>query len=113
MGKTSESLRQTLEGYSVGHSQLAQAIGLPESMLSQWLQGYLDLPADTIPTIVETLRSLNGHAADDFLQLYFGQSPQTGNHVLPLIAKQQLPESEQVNVASLAGLFGNFTNSYK
>lgn len=62
MGKTSESLRQVLEGYSIRHSQLAQAIGFPESMLSQWLQGHLDLPADTIPTIVETLRSLNGHA---------------------------------------------------
>jgi hypothetical protein len=82
-------------------------------MLSQWLQGHLDLPADTRPTIVETLRSLKGHAADDFLRLYFGQSPHTGNQVLPLMFKQQLPESEQVNVAALAGPFGNFTNSYK
>jgi len=112
MGKTSDVLNQVLAVYSISQNQVVEGIRFPEPMLSWWLQGQVDLPADTIPTIVEKLRYLNGHAADEFFRLYLDQPPQSVSDELPLISKQ-LPASDQVNVAALAGLFGNFTNSYK
>jgi transcriptional regulator with XRE-family HTH domain len=113
MGKAGEALRQTLEKYGISQNQLATVLEVTRPTVFRWFHSQVDPTAETVVTIVEALRGLEPSAADEFIQLYLGDPVNEqgfGSHLTPV---RRLPESDQVNVAALSGLFSDKTTSYK
>lgn len=108
MGKAGDSLKQALGDYGISQSKLAEALGVERPIVFRWFHGQTDPTAETVVMIVDALRDLNAQAADAFISLYLGSPSQ-----MSVTPAQTLPESEQVNISALAGLFANTTNSYK
>jgi len=113
MGKAGQALKQVLESRGISQSSLATALEVDRPIVHRWFHGQVDPTAETVATIVETLRSLNPDAAEEFISLYLGTSAQASSAEVSVISSQRLPASEQVNIAALARLFGDKTNSYK
>lgn len=72
MGKAGQALRQVLEDYEIGQSQLAETLGLGRSNVNRWVTEVRDPTGDTIVEIVRALKRLNTEAAQQFVKLYLG-----------------------------------------
>lgn len=113
MAKAGDALRQTLEGHGISQNQLATALEVPRPTVFRWFHGQVDPTAETVVTIVDTLRGLDPGAADEFVRLYLGSPFHTQANEISIMSGQSLPTSEQVNVAALTRIFADTTNSYK
>jgi transcriptional regulator with XRE-family HTH domain len=113
MGKAGKALRQVLETHSISQSKLATALGFDRPIVHRWFHEQTDPTAETVVNIVGVLRGINPIAAENFIDLFLG-SPDHAGAVSPRLATvQDLPASNQVNIAALARLFDDTTNSYK
>lgn len=113
MGKAGKALRQVLEAHSISQSKLAMALGLDLPIIHRWFHELTDPTAETVVSIVGVLRGINSIAAENFIDLFLGSPDHTGLASPRLATFQDLPASNQINVAALARLFDETTNSYK
>ncbi|MFM2432627.1 MAG: hypothetical protein RLZZ511_3841 [Cyanobacteriota bacterium] len=113
MGKAGKALRKVLEVHGISQSKLAIALDLDRPIIHRWFHEQTDPTAETVVNIVNVLRSISPIAAENFINLFLGSPDRTGLVASRLATSQDLPASSQVNVAALARLFDDTTNSYK
>ena len=106
MTKASTALQSILTTYPITPSQLTTALQIPTPTFTAWLQGYIDPPVDRLAALISALHRLNPQAAEDFIQRYLEDA---NSPIFP----PSLPPSQSLNIAALARLFNDTTNSYK
>jgi transcriptional regulator with XRE-family HTH domain len=116
MGKVNDALRNTLNAYSIGQSQLADSLQVERPTVFRWYHGKTDPTGETIAAIAQALHDIEPEAARDFVRSFLGDF--ASNSVIasdnvPIVQPRTLPESDRVSVATLAQLLENTTNSYK
>jgi transcriptional regulator with XRE-family HTH domain len=113
MGKAGKALRQVSEAHGISQSKLASALGFELPIIQCWFHEQTDPTAKTVVDIVSFLRGINPIAAENFIDFFLGSPDRSGLSSPKLATIQDLPESSHVNVATLARLFDDTTNSYK
>jgi transcriptional regulator with XRE-family HTH domain len=73
MGRASQALKQVLDTYGISQNQLARAMGVERGSVSRWYHDKRDPTAETVVEIVEALKILNFHAAENFTEFYLGE----------------------------------------
>jgi transcriptional regulator with XRE-family HTH domain len=112
MGKAGEALKQTLESHQISQNKLATVLGVDRPIVFRWFHGTTDPTAETVTLIVQALREISPEASRDFVKLYLGDLAE-GDRSISMAEIKHLPPSNEVNVAALARLFSDTTNSYK
>ena len=113
MGKAGKALKQVLQANKISQSRLASALGVERPIVFRWFHEQTDPTAETVVRIVETLRKLNPGIATEFIHLYLGGELPSSSDTTSTMAGQNLPESEDLNISALSGLFSNTSTSYK
>lgn len=113
MGKAGKALKQVLNANKISQSRLAFVLGVERPIVFRWFHEQTDPAAETVARIVEALRELNSGAATEFIRLYLGDESLSSTDDASAISRQNLPESNQLNVSALSRLFSDTTNSYK
>ncbi len=72
MGKAGKALRQALETYGISQNKLAVTMAVDRSVVFHWFHENRDPSAETVVQIAEALKSINSHAAAEFIRLYVG-----------------------------------------
>ena len=70
MGRASQALKQVLDTYGISQNQLAVAMGVERGSVFRWYHNKRDPTAETVVEIVEALKVLDPHAAEEFVNLY-------------------------------------------
>jgi hypothetical protein len=112
MGKVSNALQYALNRHNLTPAQLADALQVQTPIVTRWFNGQLDPTAETTTNIITTLRTLHPAAADDFVRVFLDVAPILTTPATPTDFRT-LPPSGYVNIAALAQLFKQTTNSYK
>lgn len=76
MGRAGKALKQVLETYNISQNQLAVTMGIRRSNVSRWVSEIRDPVAETMLEIRNGLRKIHPAAAEDFIRLYIGDSPE-------------------------------------
>jgi len=76
MGKAGHVLKRILEKYDITQYSLAAALGVERTNVYRWVHEQRDPTSETVVDIVKALRSLNPHAAEEFVQQYLGDIAQ-------------------------------------
>ena len=74
MGKAGKALKQVLESYDISQNKLAVTMGVDRASVNRWVHEQRDPAGDVIVEIKNALRQLNPAAAEDFVNLYLGDS---------------------------------------
>lgn len=113
MGRAGQALREVLESYSITQSQLATALGVERPIFFRWYHGQTDPSAERVAEIVRTIQAINPEASREFVEIYLGNLTISQPQELTKFNAEQLPQSDQVDVATLSRLFSDCTTSYK
>lgn len=72
MGKAGRVLKTVLEKYEISQGKLATVMGVGSSNVYRWANEIRDPSSETVLGIVETLKTIEPKAAEEFVQLYLG-----------------------------------------
>jgi transcriptional regulator with XRE-family HTH domain len=72
MGKAGQVLKHVLEKYEVSQYGLAKRMGVERTNVYRWVHETRDPTSETLREIVRALKGLNAGAAEEFVQLFFG-----------------------------------------
>ena len=70
MGKAGKALRQVLSSHGISQNRLAVTMGINRSTVHQWVNEISDPLAEAVTEIIKALRTLDGTAAEQFVDLY-------------------------------------------
>lgn len=73
MGRASQALKQVLDTYGISQNQLAVTMGVERGSVFRWYHDKRDPTAETVVEIVEALKTLDFHAAEEFVKLYLNE----------------------------------------
>ncbi|QDZ38909.1 hypothetical protein FRE64_02515 [Euhalothece natronophila Z-M001] len=113
MGRAGQALREVLESYSITQSQLATALGVERPIFFRWYHEQTDPSAERVTEIVQAIQAINSEASREFVEIYLGNLTTSQPQELTKFNAEQLPQSDQVDVATLSRLFSDCTTSYK
>ncbi|MFH7244024.1 MAG: helix-turn-helix domain-containing protein [Spirulina sp.] len=71
-----------LDTYGISQNQLAGAMGVERGSVSRWYHDKRDPTAETVVEIVEALKALNFHAAEEFVTLYLSNILTKDQHLI-------------------------------
>ncbi|NJL23175.1 MAG: helix-turn-helix transcriptional regulator [Leptolyngbyaceae cyanobacterium SM1_3_5] len=74
MSKAGVVLKQVLETYGIGQSELAKAMGLRRSSVHSWVKEQSDPASNAILEIRDALEKINPAAAEEFMRLWLDRS---------------------------------------
>ncbi len=113
MGQAGKALRQVLETYSISQSSLAAVLGVDRPIVFRWFHEHTDPTAETVSEIVKAIQRIEPEASREFIKLYLGDWTGSERQESVVLEPKQLPESDDVNVSALSGLFTDKSTSYK
>lgn len=113
MGKVGQALQKVLSSYNISQSQLAIQLGVGRPIIFRWFHGQIDPSAERVTEIVQAIQAIDPEASREFVELYLGHLTTNEPPRLMRVESNQLPQSDQVDVAALSRLFSDCTTSYK